>query len=81
VVGGEKRNKCRRGEAPRSTQDVCHRIERHLVDFLSLKNPEKPPKPPDVQTWSKPPDNFDGAYDKSSGDDNCVFVVCLAVIE
>lgn len=28
-----------------------------MGDFMLLKNPEKPPKPPDRFKWSKPPED------------------------
>ena len=47
-------------------------MERLLVDFLSLKKPDKPPKPPDIHKWVTPPDNhvkinFDGSYLAGAG--------------
>uniref|UniRef100_A0ACD5UP38 Uncharacterized protein n=1 Tax=Avena sativa TaxID=4498 RepID=A0ACD5UP38_AVESA len=51
------RNKANSGEAVASYLDVCHRVERHMMDFIHLKLPAIPPKPPDQHKWVKPPDN------------------------
>jgi hypothetical protein len=51
------RNKVNAGESITDPRVVCSKVERLLVDFLSLKKPVKPPKPPDIHKWAKPPDN------------------------
>jgi ribonuclease HI len=66
------RNKVNAGESITEPRVVCSRVERLLVDFLSLKKPVKPPKPPDIHKWEKPPDNyvkvnFDGSYHAGAG--------------
>ena len=50
------------------------------VDFLSLNVAEKPPKPPDIQVWSKPPNNFlkvnfDGAFDSENGSGGWGYII------
>jgi hypothetical protein len=59
-------NKVNAGESIADPKVVCSKVEKSLVEFLSLKRKEKPPKPPDVHKWEKPPDNhvkinFDGS--------------------
>uniref|UniRef100_A0ACD5ZDA9 Uncharacterized protein n=1 Tax=Avena sativa TaxID=4498 RepID=A0ACD5ZDA9_AVESA len=66
------RNKVNAGESILDPGMVCSKIERLLVDFLSLKKSDKPPKPPDIHKWAKPPDNhvkvnFDGSYLADAG--------------
>jgi hypothetical protein len=66
------RNKANLGEAVSNYLDVCHRVERHMVDYKILEPPIIPPKPPDQLTWAKPLDNqvkvnFDGAFDQNTG--------------
>jgi ribonuclease HI len=46
-------------------------VEKLAVDFSFLNVPEKPPKPPDMKKWTRPPDdyvkiNFDGAFDQTT---------------
>jgi hypothetical protein len=42
------RNKVNAGESITNPEALCSKVERLLVDFLSLKKPAKPPKPPDI---------------------------------
>ncbi|KAM0827328.1 hypothetical protein ACQ4PT_068268 [Festuca glaucescens] len=68
----DARNKVNAGEYRRTTTEVCHRMERHLIDFQNLYKTEKKAKPPDSHKWRKPPDdfvkvNFDGAFDNATG--------------
>lgn len=75
------RNKAIAGEATPSSEAVCHRVEKLLVEQQSLKKPNKPPKPPDIHKLCKPPDdhvkvNFDGAFDSDSGSGGWGYVIC-----
>jgi hypothetical protein len=74
------RNKVNVGDQIRSTTEVTHIVERHLMDFRSLKLPSKPPKPPDITKWEKPQAsvvkaNFDGAFNKDSGSGDWGFII------
>lgn len=65
------RNKANAGEAAPKPQAVCHRVEKMLIESLGLRKPNKPPRPPDIHKWSKPPVhhvkvNFDGAFDENT---------------
>jgi ribonuclease HI len=75
-----QRNKANAGEGSPDPAVVCSRVERLLIDFMSLRKPEKPAKPPDNHKWSKPPDdyvkiNFDGSFNAISGDGGWGFVI------
>jgi ribonuclease HI len=64
----------------RSAAEVNHSVERHIVDFQSLKSPSKPPKPPDITKWEKLQDNsvkvnLDGAYNKVTGSGGWGFII------
>ena len=65
------RNKTNAGEVTPKPQAVCHRVEKMLIESLGLRKPNKPPRPPDIHKWSKPPMhhvkvNFDGAFDENT---------------
>ncbi|KAK1607238.1 hypothetical protein QYE76_030911 [Lolium multiflorum] len=64
-------NKANAGEVCSSPLEVCHRVEKLAVDFSFLNVPEKPPQPPDMKKWTRPPDdyvkiNFYGAFDQTT---------------
>ena len=74
------RNKANSGESMLDYMQVCNRVERHMVDFKSLKLATIPPKPPDQHRWVKPPDNqvkvnFDGAFDQTSGSGGWGYII------
>ncbi|KAK1669229.1 hypothetical protein QYE76_057388 [Lolium multiflorum] len=74
------RNKINSGDASANSLEVCHRVERHMVDFKSMKLPAIPPKPPDQHKWTKPPDNqvkvnFDGAFDYITGSGGWGYII------
>jgi ribonuclease HI len=55
-------------------------VERLLIDFMTLKKPAKPPKPPDIHKWAKPPENhvkvnFDGSFNATSGTGGWGYVI------
>jgi hypothetical protein len=79
------RNKSNAGELPRSTEQVCHIIHKHLLDFISgvtRKESGRPwednanhPKP----VWLKPKENFtkvnfEAGYHKATGEGSWGFV-------
>jgi ribonuclease HI len=72
------RNKCNAGELERSTEQVCHVIQRHYIEFLPESKCEKSETPQEenvvrqAQRWSKPERNFtkvnfDAAFHQSNG--------------
>jgi ribonuclease HI len=74
------RNKVNSGDASANSLEVCHRVEKHMVDFKSMKLPAIPPKPPDQHKWAKPPDNqvkvnFDGAFDYITGSGGWGYII------
>jgi ribonuclease HI len=74
------RNKANAGEAAPKPQVVCHRVEKLLIESLGPRKLNKPPKPPDIHRWSKPPVhhmkvNFDGAFDENTGAGGWGYVV------
>nr|XP_051221193.1 uncharacterized protein LOC127339373 [Lolium perenne] len=74
------RNKANAGEMVRSAAEVCHSVERHMMDFQSIRPPRKPPKPPNILKWEKPKENmvkvnFDGAFNKVSGTGGWGFII------
>jgi hypothetical protein len=65
------RNKTNAGQLCPKPVEVCHRVEKLAIEFSFLKVPEKPPKPPDLKRWTRPPNdyvkiNLDGAFDLGS---------------
>jgi ribonuclease HI len=74
------RNKVNSGDASANSLEVCHLVEKHMVDFKSMKLPAIPPKPPDQHKWAKPPDNqvkvnFDGAFDYITGSGGWGYII------
>jgi ribonuclease HI len=74
------RNKANAGEGGSEPAGVCSRVERLLIDFMTLKKPAKPPKPPDIHKWAKPPENhvkvnFDGSFNATSGTGGWGYVI------
>ena len=74
------RNKANAGEVVPNAQTICHGVESLGVDFLMLRVPDKPPKPPDLSRWVKPPENFvkvnfDGAFSQISGSGGWGYVI------
>ncbi|KAE8773361.1 tom1-like protein 2 [Hordeum vulgare] len=65
------RNKANAGKEAPKPQVVCHRVNKLLIEFLGLRNLNKPPKPPDNDRWNKPPMhsmkvNFVGAFHENT---------------
>lgn len=78
-------NKANANEATPNPKVVRRRVEELMAEFLGLRNPSKPAKPPGIHRWSKPPlhhvkANFDGAFDEitGAGDGAMLSVIRLA---
>jgi hypothetical protein len=74
------RNRVNAGKSSLDPNIVCSQVERLLVDFLSLRKPEKPAKPPDIHQWEKPPDsyvkiNFDGSFKADTGNGGWGYII------
>ncbi|KAK1628364.1 hypothetical protein QYE76_002679 [Lolium multiflorum] len=73
------RNKVNAGESIKRVSEIIGNVERHLLDFSSLR-PPKPPKPHDISIWEKPDEdfmkvNFDGAFHEASGNGGWGFII------
>jgi ribonuclease HI len=74
------RNKVNAGESIKRASEIIGNVERHLLDFSSLRPPPKPPKPPDTSIWEKPKEdfmkvNFDGAFHEATGTGGWGFII------
>jgi hypothetical protein len=74
------RNRVNAGKSSLDPNIVCSQVERLLVDFLSLRKPEKPTKPPEIHKWEKPQDryvkiNFDGSFKADTENDGWGYII------
>jgi hypothetical protein len=79
------RNKSSAGELPRSTEQVCHIIHKHLLDFIPRVTGKESGTPREDNAnhprpvWLKPKENFtkvnfDAGYHKATGEGSWGFV-------